>query len=54
MAKIREFTGLRPADGLAAQVAELPYDVVSSEEARCLHAEAVGQGTFFVKQGGER
>ena len=38
MAKIREFTGLRPADGLAAQVAELPYDVVSSEEARAIAA----------------
>lgn len=36
MAKIREFTGLRPTGELAARVAELPYDVVSSEEARSI------------------
>ncbi|HSV95584.1 MAG TPA: DUF1015 family protein [Spirochaetota bacterium] len=36
MAKIREFAGLRPERGLAVQVAELPYDVVSSEEARAI------------------
>ncbi len=36
MAKIREFAGLRPSGALAPQVAELPYDVVSSEEARAI------------------
>lgn len=36
MAKIREFRGLRPAGELASRVAELPYDVVSSEEARAI------------------
>ncbi len=36
MARIREFAGLRPERALAPQVAELPYDVVSSEEARAI------------------
>ncbi len=34
MAAIREFKGLRPGRGLADKLAELPYDVVSSDEAR--------------------
>jgi uncharacterized protein (DUF1015 family) len=34
MATIKEFRGLRPAMGLAARIAELPYDVVSSDEAK--------------------
>lgn len=34
MAKITPFKGLRPAHGLAAEVATLPYDVVSVAEAR--------------------
>ena len=34
MAIIRPFKGIRPAPHLAAQVAALPYDVMSSEEAR--------------------
>ncbi len=34
MAIIREFKGLRPPKELVRQVAELPYDVVNSEEAR--------------------
>jgi uncharacterized protein (DUF1015 family) len=34
MAAIREFRGLRPKQELVTSVAELPYDVVSSEEAR--------------------
>ena len=34
MAAIREFSGLRPKQELITRVAELPYDVVSSEEAR--------------------
>jgi len=34
MATIKEFRGLRPKQGLEEKVAELPYDVISSEEAR--------------------
>jgi uncharacterized protein (DUF1015 family) len=34
MAKIKEFTGLRPKKELADLVAELPYDVVNTAEAR--------------------
>jgi uncharacterized protein (DUF1015 family) len=34
MAKIREFKGLRPRRDIAASVAELPYDVVNTSEAR--------------------
>jgi uncharacterized protein (DUF1015 family) len=34
MAAIREFSGLRPKHELITRIAELPYDVVSSEEAR--------------------
>ncbi|HNR89486.1 MAG TPA: DUF1015 family protein [Spirochaetota bacterium] len=34
MARLKAFRGLRPAPGLAEQIAELPYDVVSSDEAR--------------------
>ncbi|MEP6662504.1 MAG: DUF1015 family protein [Verrucomicrobiota bacterium] len=34
MAEIKTFRALRPAPGLAAQICELPYDVMSSEEAR--------------------
>jgi len=36
MASIYPFSALRPASGFAAQVCELPYDVMSSEEARVL------------------
>ena len=36
MVAIREFKGLRPGRGLADKLAELPYDVVSSEEARVI------------------
>jgi uncharacterized protein (DUF1015 family) len=36
MAVIREFKGLRPKKELVTRVAELPYDVVSSEEARAI------------------
>lgn len=36
MATIREFRGLRPVGGLAQVVAELPYDVVDSGEARSI------------------
>jgi len=39
MAKIRPFKGLRPKRDLAPLVAELPYDVVTSEEARELAAK---------------
>ncbi|MBO5868238.1 MAG: DUF1015 family protein, partial [Oscillospiraceae bacterium] len=34
MAKIRAFKAVRPAGELAEKVAALPYDVMSSEEAR--------------------
>jgi uncharacterized protein (DUF1015 family) len=34
MAKIKPFAALRPNPELAAQICELPYDVMSSEEAR--------------------
>ncbi len=36
MAQIKEFQGYRPSPSDAAMVAELPYDVVSSEEARMI------------------
>jgi uncharacterized protein (DUF1015 family) len=36
MATIRPFPALRPKRELAAQICELPYDVMSSEEARAL------------------
>ncbi len=34
MATIKEFKGLRPKQGMEEKVAELPYDVISSDEAR--------------------
>ena len=36
MAQIRPFAALRPKPELAAQICELPYDVMSSDEARAL------------------
>lgn len=36
MAKIKEFCGLRPRKDLVEKVAELPYDVVSTEEAAAI------------------
>ena len=36
MVKVRPFAALRPAPGLAAEVAAPPYDVVNSEEAKAL------------------
>jgi uncharacterized protein (DUF1015 family) len=38
MATIKPFAALRPKPGLAAQICELPYDVLSSEEARAIAA----------------
>jgi len=38
MATIKPFAALRPKPGLASQICELPYDVLSSEEARRLAA----------------
>src|SRR5438309_12082079 len=38
MATIQPFAALRPKPELAAQICELPYDVMSSEEARQLAA----------------
>src|SRR5580698_6367383 len=38
MAKIKPFAALRPKPELAAQICELPYDVMSSAEARALAA----------------
>ena len=34
MAIVRAFNGIRPVEELAAKIAALPYDVMSSEEAR--------------------
>ena len=39
MATIRPFAALRPRPELAAQICELPYDVMSSEEARALASD---------------
>lgn len=36
MAQIKEFKGLRPRKDIANQVAELPYDVVNSDEAKAI------------------
>jgi uncharacterized protein (DUF1015 family) len=36
MAQIKEFKGLRPRKDIVNQVAELPYDVVNSEEAKAI------------------
>ena len=38
MATLKPFAALRPEPSLAAQICELPYDVMSSEEARALAA----------------
>ncbi len=38
MATLKPFAALRPQPGLAAQICELPYDVMSSDEARALAA----------------
>jgi uncharacterized protein (DUF1015 family) len=38
MATLKPFAALRPKPGLAAQICELPYDVMSSDEARDLAA----------------
>jgi uncharacterized protein (DUF1015 family) len=38
MAIIKPFAALRPSPGLAAQICELPYDVLSSDEARGIAA----------------
>ncbi len=38
MATIKPFAALRPKPALAAQICELPYDVMSSDEARALAA----------------
>lgn len=39
MATIKPFAALRPKPELAAQICELPYDVMSSDEARALAAD---------------
>src|SRR5262249_28572918 len=39
MATIKAFAALRPRSELAGQICELPYDVMSSEEARALAAD---------------
>ena len=46
MAAIKPFAALRPEPKLAARVCELPYDVMSSDEAR----EAMLQELFKKKQ----
>jgi len=45
MATIKPFAALRPKPGLAAQICELPYDVLSSDEARAI--AAVNPLSFF-------
>src|SRR5713101_2030453 len=45
MATIKPFAALRPAPELAPQICELPYDVMSSEEARQV---AVGNPLSFL------
>lgn len=45
MATIRPFAALRPKPELAAQICELPYDVMSSDEARAL---ASGNSLSFL------
>ena len=39
MATLKPFAALRPKSELAAQICELPYDVMSSEEARAMAAD---------------
>src|SRR5471032_2271412 len=38
MATLKPFAALRPKPELAAQICELPYDVMSSDEARAMAA----------------
>src|SRR6188768_3309567 len=38
MASLKPFAALRPKSDLASQICELPYDVMSSEEARAMAA----------------
>ena len=45
MATLKPFAALRPPPALAAQICELPYDVMSSEEARVM---AVGNPLSFL------
>jgi uncharacterized protein (DUF1015 family) len=45
MAALKPFAALRPKPELAAQICELPYDVMSSEEAREM---AVGNPLSFL------
>src|SRR6201997_3308080 len=45
MATIKPFAALRPKPELAAQICELPYDVMSSDEA---HAMAAGNPLSFL------
>ena len=45
MATLSPFAALRPQPDLAAQICELPYDVMSSEEARQL---AAGRSLSFL------
>jgi uncharacterized protein (DUF1015 family) len=46
MATLNPFAALRPRPGQAAQICELPYDVMSSEEARAL---AAGNPLSFLR-----
>ena len=38
MASVKPFAALRPKPELASQICELPYDVMSSDEARAMAA----------------
>ena len=46
MATVKPFRALRPKPGLAAQICELPYDALSSEEAR---QAAIGRPHSFLR-----
>src|SRR5215212_6251145 len=46
MASIRPFRALRPVPEVAARVSSVPYDVVSTEEAR---AQANGNALSFLR-----
>src|SRR5438093_1475655 len=48
MATIKPFAALRPAPELASQICELPYDVMSSAEARHIEALNAQTGPVFL------
>ena len=50
MASIEPFAALRPQPELARQICELPYDVMSSEEAREMAAYESESGLLKVSR----